>query len=146
MSALQQDITYAVRTLAKSPGYAAAALLSLALGIGANTAIFTLTNAVFLHPFPVKDSARILELYAVDHATRTTLPNGRRTANSYPNYLDYGERNHVFSGMAAFMQAGATLTGFGKPRSAAAVSRLAQLLRYARGSGCSRACLSSGRR
>src|SRR5947209_2954476 len=115
MGALQQDLAYAVRTLAKSPGYASAALLSLALGIGANTAIFTLTNAVFLHPLPVKDASRVLELYAVDHATRTTLPNSRRTPNSYPNYLDYRKRNHVFTGMAAFIQAGATLTGFGKP-------------------------------
>ncbi|MBV9613701.1 MAG: ABC transporter permease, partial [Acidobacteriaceae bacterium] len=115
MATFQQDLKYAARTLAHSPGFAAAALLSLALGIGANTAIFTLTNAVFLHPLPVKDPSRVLEVFTVDHATRTAAPNLTRTPMSYPNLVDFRAQNRVFSGMAAFTQAGVTLTGFGKP-------------------------------
>ncbi|HZL57605.1 MAG TPA: hypothetical protein VFC21_11010, partial [Bryobacteraceae bacterium] len=63
MPFLPRDFRYAVRTLARSPGFSVAALLSLGLGIGANTAIFTLTNAVFLHSLPVHEPQRILELY-----------------------------------------------------------------------------------
>ena len=115
MTTFQQDLKYAARTLAHSPGFAAAALISLGLGIGANTAIFTLTNAVFLHSLPVKDPSRVLELFTVDHATRTAAPNLDRTPISYPNFLDFREQSNVFTGMSAFTQGGATLTGFGKP-------------------------------
>lgn len=115
MSTFRQDLKYAARTLAHSPGFAAAALISLGLGIGANTAIFTLTNAVFLHSLPVKDPSQVLELFTVDHATRTAAPNLTRTPMSYPNFVDFREQNNVFTGMAAYTQAGVTLTGFGKP-------------------------------
>src|SRR5581483_11810599 len=99
MSTFRQDLKYAARTLLRSPGFAIAALLSLGLGIGANTAIFTLTNAVFLQP--VKDPSRVLEIYTVDHATRTAAPNLTRTPVSYPNFVDIREQNQVFTGMAA---------------------------------------------
>src|SRR3954467_10456481 len=115
MGSFGQDFRYAIRTLSHSPGFTAAALLSLGVGIGANTAIFTLTNAVFLHPLPVRDPARVLELYTVDHATKTTLANLRRTGLSLPNTVDIDAQNVVFSGVAAFAQAGVTLTGFSKP-------------------------------
>ncbi len=115
MNNFGQDLKYAARTLVHSPGYASAALISLALGIGANTAIFTLTNAVFLHPLPVKEPSRIVALFTVDHATRTAAPNLTRTPSSYPNITDYREQNHVFSGLATYVQGGVTLTGFGKP-------------------------------
>ena len=115
MSTFLQDLKYAVRTLLRSPGYTAAALLSLGLGIGANTAIFTLTNAVFLHPLPVREPARVLELFTVDHVTATAAPNLERTPLSYPNFVDFREQNEVFSGVAGFTQTGLTLTGFGKP-------------------------------
>src|SRR5579875_1929194 len=115
MGLFQQNLKYAIRTLLHSRGFAAAALISLGLGIGANTAIFTLTNAVFLHSLPVKDPSRVVELFTVDHATRTAAPNLSRTPVSNPNFLDFRQQNQVFTGMAAFVQAGATLTGFGKP-------------------------------
>jgi len=115
MGTFQQDLKYAVRNLAHSPGFAAAALVSLALGIGANTAIFTLTNAVFLHSLPVKDPARLVELFTVDHATRISAPNVGQTPISYPNFLDFRRSNTVFTGLTAYAQGGATLTGFGKP-------------------------------
>ena len=115
MSTFLQDFRYAIRTLLRSPGFTAAALLSLGLGIGANTAIFTLTNAVFLHPLPVSDPAGVLELYTVDHATQVTVANLSRTGISLPNILDIRAQNDVFSGVASFAQAGVTLSGFGKP-------------------------------
>jgi predicted permease len=115
MTAFQQDAKYAFRNLLHSPAYTAAALLSLGLGIGANTAIFTLTNAVFLHPLPVKDPSRLVELYQVDHATHTLVANLNRTPLSYPNFVDLRQQNDVFTGMSGFVQTGVTMTGFGKP-------------------------------
>jgi predicted permease len=115
MTALQQDAKYAIRNLLRSPGYTLAALLSLGLGIGANTAIFTLTNAVFLHPLPVKDPSRLIELYQVDHATHSVVTNLTRTGLSNPNFVDLRQQSNVFAGIAGFMQNGVTLSGFGKP-------------------------------
>lgn len=110
-----QDFRYGLRSLLRSPGFSVAALLSLGLGIGANTAIFTLTNAVFLHPLPVREPARILELYTVDHATQTTAANLVRTGISVPNIADIGRQNEAFSGVAAYIPSGVALSGFGKP-------------------------------
>jgi macrolide transport system ATP-binding/permease protein len=109
-------LKYALRTLAKSPGFTVVALLSLALGIGANTAIFTLTNAVFLNPLPVRDAARVLECYTVDHATKTTAANLTRTPMSWLNFKDIRDQNTMFSGLAAFIPMGVSLTGRGDPR------------------------------
>src|SRR6476469_3086853 len=115
MSTFLQDLKYAVRTLLRSPGYTAAALISLGLGIGANSAIFTLTNAIFLHPLAVKEPGRVLELFTVDHATKSAAPNLERTPVSYPNFLDIRDQNDVFTSMSGFAAGGVTLTGFGKP-------------------------------
>ena len=101
MQTLAQDVKYAFRTLAASPGFVAAAVLSLALGIGANTAIFTLTDAVFLNPLPVQQASRILEVYTVDHLTKTTNNLGR-TGSSWPNFMDVRDQNQIFSGIAAY--------------------------------------------
>jgi putative ABC transport system permease protein len=116
METLLQDLKYAIRTLGRSPGFTAVAVLSLALGIGANTAIFTLTNAVFLHPLPVDQPARVLEAFTVDHATVVTTPNVARTPMSFKNFLDFRDQNNVFSGMAAFVATGVTLAGQGDPK------------------------------
>ena len=115
MGTFGQNLKHGARNLAHSPGYTAAALISLGFGIGANTAIFTLTNAVFLHSLPVKDPARIVELFTVDHATRISAPNVSRTPISYSNLVDFREQNKVFTGLTGYVQGGATLTGVGKP-------------------------------
>src|SRR5260370_4541567 len=116
MDSLLEDLRYGFRTLARSPGFTAVAVLSLALGIGANTAIFTLTDAVFLNPLPVQDAARVIQVYTVDHATQTTAANLVRTPMSYLNYRDFREQNNVFSGFVGFVPVGMTLTGYGQPR------------------------------
>jgi len=116
MDTLLQDLKYAFRTLAHSPGFTTVAILSLALGIGANTAIFTLTNAVFLNPLPVQDAAHVLQVFCVDHATVTTGANLVRTPMSFLNYQDLRDQNNVFSGFASFVGTGVTLTGLGEPK------------------------------
>lgn len=73
MHTLWQDVKYGLRMLARNPGFAAVAILSLALGIGANTTIFTVVNAVLLNPLPVQDSSRLVELDTVDSKPRWVL-------------------------------------------------------------------------
>jgi len=96
MESLLQDLKYGFRTLARSPGFTAVAVLSLALGIGANTAIFTLTDAVFLNPLPVQDAAKVIQVYTVDRATQTTSANFARTPMSFLNYRDFREQKNFF--------------------------------------------------
>ena len=116
MGSIWRDLKYGFRTLARSPGFTIVAVLSLALGIGANTAIFTLTNAVFLNPLPVQDPGRVIQLFTVDHATTTTIANFQRTPMSFLNYKDFRDQNNVFSGLAAYILTGVTLTGHGDPK------------------------------
>ncbi|MGD1094677.1 MAG: ABC transporter permease [Bryobacteraceae bacterium] len=115
MATALQDLKYAFRTLLHSPGFALAAILSLALGIGANTAIFTLTNAVFLNPLAVHEPSRVLELYTVDHLTSANGFNGR-TPMSFANFEDFRDQNQAFSGLAGYSRSTATLSGQGEPR------------------------------
>ncbi len=119
MWTLAQDVKYAFRTLAASPGFAAAAILSLALGIGANTAIFTLTDAVFLNPLPVQQASRVIEVYTFDHLTKTTGNLGR-TGSSWANFMDVREQNQVFSGISAYTFGSVSITGRGEPKPQAA--------------------------
>ena len=96
----QQDLRGGLRMLKKSPGFTFVAVLSLALGIGANTAIFTIINAVFLHPLPVEEPARLAELFTHDTLTIDANANFQLTGTSLPNYEDYRDQNTVFSGLA----------------------------------------------
>ena len=100
MGTLLQDLRYAFRTLTKSPGFVAVAIISLALGIGANTTIFTIINAVFLNPLPVEEPSRLVNLYTSDEGIA-----GEFIANpvSYPNYRDFRDQNDALSGLAAFV-------------------------------------------
>jgi putative ABC transport system permease protein len=77
------------------------AILSLALGIGANTAIFTIINAVFLHPLPVQEPSQLVEMYTRDTKTVDANSNFQLTPTSLPNYEDYRDQNTVFTGLAA---------------------------------------------
>ena len=98
---LTQDLRSGVRMLKKSPGFTFVAVLSLALGIGANTAIFTIINAVFLHPLPVQEPAQLAEMFTRDTKTVNANANFQLTATSLPNYEDYRDQNTVFTGLAA---------------------------------------------
>jgi len=116
MNTLLQDLKYGLRMLTKSPGFAIVAVVTLALGIGANTAIFTVINAVLLHPLPVNDVARLVELDTTDKKTKVTFANATRLGVSFPNYRDYARQGDLFSGLAAFQFALLTLSGRGQPK------------------------------
>ena len=96
MEKLLQDIRFGVRQLLKKPGFAALAITSMALGIGANTSIFSLIDTVLLRPLAVHEPAQLRQVYG-------TLHNGVDiTLQSYLNYKDYRDRNTVMSGMIAY--------------------------------------------
>src|SRR5882724_5836124 len=96
MAALLRDLRYSIRTLRKSPVFLTVAILSLALGIGANTAIFTLINQLILQPLPVKDPEQLVML-----AGRGKHYGGNNGPDriSYPMYREIRDKNQVFSGM-----------------------------------------------
>jgi len=100
LESLMQDMVYGVRGLKRSPGISAVALLSLALGIGANTAIFSLIDAVLLRSLPVKDPGRLVMLGDAQ-ANGITIQFGRTDLYSYPVYRALQKQNQVFSDMAA---------------------------------------------
>ncbi|HEX8140378.1 MAG TPA: ABC transporter permease [Pyrinomonadaceae bacterium] len=104
---------YAVRMLLKSPGFTVVTILALALGIGANTAIFSVVNAVLLRPLPYPTAERL----AILSEWSQQVPN---MSVSYPNFLDWREQNQVFEQIAAFRGAGYILTGAGEPERIAA--------------------------
>ena len=91
-----RDVRYGLRTLAKNRAFTAIAVLMLSLGIGANTTIFTVVNAILLHPLPVKDISRLVEVDTVDTKTLVTPANTTKLGMSYPNFQDYARQNPVF--------------------------------------------------
>src|SRR5437867_4641529 len=97
LDALRQDLVSAVRVLRKSPGFAATAILTLALGIGANSAIFSLVNATILRPLPFKNPDRLVMIFATD---------GRRgdrfDSATYPDFVDWRNQNRTFESMGAY--------------------------------------------
>jgi putative ABC transport system permease protein len=98
METLHQDVRYALRTLWKSRGFAAIAIITLALGIGASTAIFSVIDNVLMEPFPYADAGRLM--FVQIHDTDGNEPGGRAGYTS-PEFLDYADQNHVFDRVIA---------------------------------------------
>src|ERR1700691_3487335 len=108
MSATVQDLKFAIRMLAKSPGFTLVAVLTLALGIGVNTAIFSIVNAVLLRPLPFQDSSQLVLM-------RETYKGVGNVSVSYPNFLDWRQQSHSFSSMAVINNVAFNLSGVPQP-------------------------------
>lgn len=107
METLLQDIRYGVRMQMKSPGFAAIAVTTLALGIGASTALFSVVNGVLLSPLPFPEPDQLVTLHE-------NKPNFEGGSVSYPNFRDWQKDNHTFSSMALSRQFAFSLTGIGE--------------------------------
>ena len=112
MGNFMQDVRYGLRMLVKSPGFTTVAVLSLTLGIGANTTIFTLAKAIFLHSIPVKDSGSVVVLYSTAQSRKG--PPQQYLPTPYLNAVDYHEKTEAFSGSAIAIPDGVDLTVSGK--------------------------------
>jgi putative ABC transport system permease protein len=110
MTSLWQDLRYGLRTLWKQPGFTAVAVVALALGIGANTALFSMVNAVLLRPLPVEQPAALVNVWS----TNPQADSPRESA-SFLNFTDWREQSHVFTSVAAYTNTFATLTGNDAP-------------------------------
>ncbi len=108
MDTLLQDIRSGIRMAGKSPGFAAIAILTLALGIGANSALFSVVNAVLLNPLPYQQPDGLVAIYAKSKQFS-------RYSISYPNFLDWVRNQRSFSTIAAFREENYNLTGMGEP-------------------------------
>jgi putative ABC transport system permease protein len=107
MNTLLQDARYGLRMLAKNPGFAAVAVISLALGIGANTTVFSIVDNELLKPWPVKDPARLAMI-------STNSPKLDFSSSSYPDYLDMRSQVAVFSDVVAYGDRGGFVSGEGQ--------------------------------
>src|SRR5437868_5455827 len=110
MTTLWQDIRYGWRMLWKSPGFTLVALLTIALGIGANTALFSVVNAVLLRPLPVVQPAALVNVWGTNPQANSTRENA-----SYLNFTDWRAQQAVFTSAAAYFNTFATLTGHDAP-------------------------------
>ena len=108
MQTFWQDVQYGLRMLLKNPGFSAIAIVTLAIGIGANTALFSVINGVLLSPLPYEEPEKLVALYAKSKE----FP---RSSISYPNFLDWQRENRSFTALAAFRADNLNLTGVGEP-------------------------------
>src|SRR5689334_5078425 len=104
METILQDLRYGLRTIRKSPAFAFIAVITLALGIGANTAMFSIVNGVLLRPLPYANPDRLLRL-------ASSMPQFKDSSVSYPNFLDWQQRSHSFEQLALYRNENYTLTG-----------------------------------
>lgn len=107
---LWQDLRFGARMLLKKPGFTLAAVLTLAPGIGANTAIFSIVNSVLLRPLPYEDPDQIVIVWMDNRKLKID-----QDIHSYANYADYRAQNRVFSEMTAISQRSFNPTGEGEP-------------------------------
>src|SRR5918992_3707118 len=117
------ELRYAVRQLLKSPGFTLVAVVGLGLGIGANVALFSVVNSIFLRPLPYREPGRLVRLSST-HETQ----NFQRVGFSYPRYLEVQQRQQVFSDLALSAGNAFTLTGRGDPEQLVALHASASLL------------------
>src|SRR6202049_3512134 len=113
MNGIFQDLRYAVRQLRKSPGFTAVAAITLALGIGANSAIFSVVNGAWLRLLAFREPSRLVHVWHVPPAK--SFPGMTTFSVSAANYLDWQSQNQVFENMAIYTYHGFTLTGGEKP-------------------------------
>src|SRR5688500_19441807 len=110
MNTLLQDIRFGLRMLLKSPTVSIVATIALALGIGANTAIFSVVNAVLLRPLPFPDPDSLVSIFETDQRRGYN-----RGSHSYPNFFDLREQNTVFERVASYYSGDFAITGGGEP-------------------------------
>jgi putative ABC transport system permease protein len=110
---LLPDLKHGIRVLLKNPGFSAAAIIVLALGIGANTAIFSVVNAVLLRPLPFRDPARLVQVWHVPPPK--SFPGMTEFAVSAANFIDWQQQNDVFNKMAIYTGSSLNLTGREQP-------------------------------
>jgi len=110
MDALLQDVRYAIRTLVRTPGFAIVTTIALALGIGANTAIFTIVNAALIEPLPFHDPDRLVILWE-----RNVRRPDRKNTVGPANYIRWRERAQSFEDLSGFIDISGVLTGGGDP-------------------------------
>jgi predicted permease len=108
MNSFWQDVRYGLRVLLKNPGFTTIAVLTLALGIGANTALFSVVNGVLINPLPFANPDELVAVY-------TKSPNFQESSISYPNFLDWQKDNQSFASLCAFRSDDFNMTGAGEP-------------------------------
>jgi len=114
-----QDIRFGLRSMLRSPSFTVICILSLALGIGANTTIFTVINAVLLHPLPVAEISRLVQLDTVDSKTMVTQARATKMGMSYANCEDYQRQSQVFDGLSCNSGTALTWSGEAEPKQVA---------------------------
>ncbi len=122
MQSFFQDVRYGARMLFKNPGFMLTAILTLALGIGANTAIFSVVNAVLLRPLPYNEPERLVAIYESNK-----LKSELRSAFSYPDFFDLRAQNSSFEHIASYYDTSMALTGIETPLNLSAVVTSADL-------------------